>query len=73
MSGSSEGDFFAQIRPFFEAALKLKQVMLRRGLTAARCKCPMCKNETMQGRLAGRKNHIRAWCETPGCNYQMME
>lgn len=73
MSNSSDGDFFSRVAPFMEAAVKLKQVMLRRGLTAARCRCPMCGEENMQGRLAGRRSHIRAWCTTPGCNTQMME
>ncbi len=54
--------------------LKLKQVMIIKGLTKAKAKCPRCENETLQGRLAGRRNHLRCWCDTPGCAFhQMME
>ncbi len=57
-----------------QTALKLKSKMLKRQLTTARAKCPRCKKETLQGRLAGRKNHLRCWCDNPDCTfYRMME
>lgn len=53
---------------------KLKLVMQGKGITAARAECPRCGNETLQGRLAGRKQHMRMWCTTEGCDMpQMME
>jgi len=55
-------------------AMKLKEVMVRKGIRSAKAKCPKCGNETMQGRLAGPRNHIRFWCDTEGCTLtKMME
>ena len=53
-------------------ALKLKGVMVRRKLVAARAECPRCKQLTLQGRLAGTKQHLRVWCETGGCTFSRM-
>lgn len=54
--------------------LKLKKLMLDKQLTSARAKCPRCGHDTLQGRLAGRKNHLRCWCDFPGCTFSgMME
>jgi len=53
--------------------LKLKRVMQRRGLRRARAKCPRCGNETLQGALAGRRDHLRMWCDTEGCGMGMIE
>jgi hypothetical protein len=53
------------------AAMKLKKVMLGRSLTVAKAKCPLCETGHLHGRLAGRKNHMRMWCD--GCPAQMME
>lgn len=55
-------------------AMKLKDMMTRKGIRSAKAKCPKCGNETMQGRLAGLRNHIRFWCDTEGCTLtKMME
>lgn len=68
-----DDDFMKAVEQTMAAGMKLKKVMLDKGLTAARAKCPRCGNETMQGRLVGRKNHLRLWCDTAGCDVQMME
>lgn len=52
-------------------AMKLKKVMMGRNLRAAKAKCPECGG-MLQGRLAGRKNHLRFWCDGE-CKRQMME
>lgn len=67
----TEADFMASIRSTIRDAGKLKQVMLKKGITAARAPCPECDGE-MQGRLAGQRNHMRFWC-TGTCNRKMME
>lgn len=68
-----EFDIMEMFRVQLDAGVKLKRVMLAKGLTRARAKCPKCGNETLQGALAGRKNHMRMWCETPNCEMRMME
>jgi hypothetical protein len=54
-----------------EAGMKLKKVMQKRSITAARAKCPFCESGFLHGRLAGRKSHLRMWCD--GCDVGMME
>lgn len=71
MSLTSNSDFMAAVRTTIRDAGKLKQVMLRKGITAARAPCPECGGE-LQGRLAGPKKHMRFWC-TGTCKRQMME
>lgn len=46
----------------------LKKAMQDKGVRSARAKCPRCGNETLQGRLAGKKDSMRMWCETKGCD-----
>jgi hypothetical protein len=64
-------DFMASVRSTIRDAVKLKAVMLRKGLREARAKCPECGGE-LHGRLAGARNHMRFWCDGT-CNRQMME
>jgi hypothetical protein len=69
-----DDDWVAEAMGDLNTALTLKQVMLKRGLRRARCKCTRCGNETLQGALVGRRNHGRFWCTTEGCSFkQMME
>lgn len=68
---TSRDDFLALIRTTFRDAEKLKTVMLKRGLKAARARCPECGG-TLNGRLAGPRNHMRFWCDGT-CKRQMME
>jgi ssDNA-binding Zn-finger/Zn-ribbon topoisomerase 1 len=51
--------------------MKMKAQMLKKGVTSARVKCPKCDG-MLHARLAGRKSHIRFWCDGP-CKRQMME
>ncbi len=51
--------------------MKMKTQMLKKGVNAARVKCPRCDG-VLHARLAGRKNHIRFWCDGP-CKRSMME
>jgi hypothetical protein len=53
------------------AGMKLKKVMLRRAITAARAKCPFCEAGFLHGRLAGPKKHLHMACD--GCEVRMME
>ena len=51
--------------------MKMKKQMLEKGITSARVQCPKCVG-FLHARLAGRKNHLRFWCDGP-CERQMME
>lgn len=66
-------DFMEHMGKVLDAGTKLKAVMLKKGLTSAKAPCPICKVGHLHGRLAGRKNHMRMWCDGPGCNAQLME
>ena len=67
----SDDEFMAAIRSTIRDAGRLKAVMLKRGLRAARAACPECGG-TLHGALAGPRNHMRFWCDGP-CKRQMME
>ena len=68
---SPDSDFMASVRTTIRDAVKLKTVMLKKRLDAARAPCPECGGE-MHGRLAGPRKHMRFWC-TGTCNRRMME
>jgi len=51
--------------------LKLKKIMLKKGITRCRCECPRCGGTIYAG-LVGRKNHLRMACEGK-CGMNMME
>jgi hypothetical protein len=74
-SGASaeHSDFMAHMGRVLAAGVKLKKVMLDKGIASAKAKCPMCAGGYLHGRLAGRKNHMRMWCDGEGCNAMMME
>ena len=71
MTEADESGFMASVRTTIRDAMKLKAVMLRRGLRQARAKCPECGGE-LHGSLAGKRNHMRFWCDGT-CKRQMME
>ena len=67
-------DFMRHVALVVDTSVKLKRSMLKRNLTRARATCPRCNVEgALQGALAGKKAHMRMWCETPGCSMEMME
>jgi len=70
-AAAEHSDFMAFAAKVLDAATKLKKVMLDKGLTAARAKCPLCETGHLHGRLEPRKKHMRMWCD--GCTAQMME
>jgi len=70
-AAAEHDDFMAHAGKVLDAAVRLKAVMLKRGLTAAKAKCPLCETGHLHGRLVGRKNHMRMWCDE--CTAQMME
>lgn len=51
--------------------IKLKQKMLAKGISSAWTVCPECGGK-LQGRLVGRRKHMRLWCEGE-CKRSMME
>lgn len=63
--------FMESVATTVRDASKLKRVMLRRGLRSAQAECPECDG-MLQGRLAGKNNHMRFWCDGT-CGREMME
>lgn len=68
---SSPATFMDRFGSVIETATKLKKVMLKKGLTRARCECPRC-GSFIHGRIAGPRNHLHMACEG-GCGMSMME
>lgn len=64
-------EHLALIKTTMRDADKLKKVMLKRGLHAAKAKCPECEGYLVAV-LLGRKNHIHMHC-TGSCKRKMME
>lgn len=60
-----------RIMLIMETGMKLKKVMQKRGITAARAVCPICEGGFIHGRLAGRKQHLHMQCDS--CDVYMME
>jgi hypothetical protein len=72
MEGSDKkGDFMKFVGDTLANGIKMKTVMLKKGLQRARAKCPKCEGE-LQGALVGPKKHLRFWC-TGTCGQQMIE
>lgn len=63
--------FWEGVGDVFATGLKLKKIMLDRGLRRCRCACPRCGGWIQAG-LVGRKNHLRMACEGR-CGMNMME
>lgn len=61
-------DNFSKI---IETGMKLKAVMKKKNLTAAKAKCPHCDKGFIHGRLNGPKQHL--WMKCDKCNLYMME
>lgn len=67
-------EFMRHVAQVVETSIKLKRVMLKRGLKRARANCPRCGVAgALRGALVGSRNHMRMWCETPGCSMELME
>lgn len=60
-----------RIDKIIEMAMKLKKVMQKRGIRAARAKCELCADGYIHGRLAGRKDHLHMHCD--GCDAAMIQ
>lgn len=54
---------FSEISAILETHVKMKKVMLKKGVRAAKAPCPHCKKGFLHGRLAGRKDHLHMWCD----------
>lgn len=63
--------FWAGVGDVLATGVKLKTIMLKRGLRRCRCECPRC-GKTIQAGLAGPRNHLRMACEGQ-CGMNMME
>lgn len=69
-----EDDFWRKSMKLLEDGIKLKGLMLKKGIRYAKTHCPWCK-DTKGGMLYmtlnGRKNHAHAHCDK--CDAQFME
>ena len=63
--------FFAHFDGVITTASKLKKVMIKKGLTRARCECPRC-GSFIWARISGPRNHLHMACEGR-CGMSMME
>ena len=71
---SKHDEFQRHVAEVLTTMVKLKRVMLARGLRRAKTKCPRCGCVgALQGGLVGQRNHMRMWCETPSCSMEAME
>jgi len=70
MSAAASDSFAGAVALSIETGLKLKKIMLKRGLRRCRCVCPRCGGMIHAG-LAGRRDHLRMSCS--GCGLNMME
>jgi hypothetical protein len=53
-------EFMRHVAQVLETSIKLKRVMLKRGLRRARSTCPRCGiTGAPQGALAGKRDHMR--------------
>ncbi|MBN9067068.1 MAG: hypothetical protein J0H60_11580 [Rhizobiales bacterium] len=59
------------LRQTLTTGLKLKKIMLKKGIDRCRCECPRCGGTIYAG-LVGHKNHLRMACEGK-CGMNMME
>ena len=59
-----------EVMPWLNRVMKLKAVMVKRGLKAARAKC-LCDGGEIRAALAPGNNHIRASCDK--CGQRVME
>lgn len=67
----AKSDFFKKLQPVLNTAIKFKRVMQAKKLSAAKTKCPHCKDGLLHGRLSGPKDHFRMYCDK--CEIGMME
>ena len=78
MSGQSEDeDFGERVGRVLVTALKMKRVMLKRGLTRARAVCPAHEasgtTHYLTGAVVGPRQHIHMGCDDPKCYMRIME
>lgn len=60
-----------RINEILKKSYIMKQNMQKKGIRAAKAKCPYCDG-FWHGRLMGRKNHLHMMCDGD-CGSQMME
>ncbi len=63
--------FWKKAMEAVKTGMKLKAIMLKKGITRCKCSCPRCGGE-ITAALAGRKNHLRMACEGQ-CGMNLME
>lgn len=65
------GDFINHARELFTKGMNMKANMKRKGLKAAKAKCPFCDGGFWYARLVGPKDHFHMGCNK--CDVRMME
>lgn len=64
-------DFWKNALSLMDDGLKMKKIMLSKGLRQAKAKCPKCEGY-LYATLNGSKNHVHIKC-TGSCKRSMME
>ena len=64
-------EFMTAINKTFELGMKLKKVMMKKGLRRARAKCPDCPDKYLHGSINGPRDHMHFGCDCK--KYFMME
>lgn len=82
-ASAEHAEFMKHTGMVLDAAVKLKKIMVAKGLGRAKAECPKCHvvgalhGVLIVGKGAGRHRSsggaFRMWCETAGCGVSMME
>lgn len=74
---SEDVDLGERVGRVLATALKMKTVMLRRGLTRARAVCPAHEASGavhhLTGAIVGSRQHFHMGCDDPKCYMRIME
>jgi hypothetical protein len=67
-------NYIRHVAMVIETSDKLKRMMVTGGVKRAHMDCPRCGvKRALQGALVGKRDHLRMWCDTPGCSMEVME
>lgn len=71
VSNADRAEFHKHLGKVMNLAIKMKKVMLKKGLRRARAVCPDCPDKYLNGTLNGSKDHLHMVCDCR--KYSMME
>jgi hypothetical protein len=62
-SDTNREDFMKHMKKVLDLAMKLKKVMLKKGLRRAKAPCPDCPGKYLNGTLNGKRDHMHFCCD----------